>query len=160
MEHNFDRNNYTIDDAFPRTYFEADDFIAGSATLTIQDFAPAEFQGETEKKIALSFSEDQRKLVLNKTNAITIKNLYGKKMIDWVNNRITLSRGDVAFQGRIVGGILVSSVRPPPAQTQYAQPAQQQVQQRPQMGDTPDGRPAPPPAEPPTGEIIDDEVPF
>lgn len=62
-------------------------------TLTIKSVVIEDLQstdGEKEKKPIMRFVETEKKLVLNKTNAETIAEMYGTKAEDWNGKRITV----------------------------------------------------------------------
>jgi hypothetical protein len=67
---------------------------------------------DAEEKPVVYFKELPKGLALNKTNATTIKTLYGPETDDWKGQRITLFATEVDFQGRQVMAIRVRSRAP------------------------------------------------
>lgn len=93
-----------INDAFPSSYLKAED-LDGDTELTIKGIE-VETLGE-DKKPVVYFEEDDRGLVLNKTNAMTLKGLHGLDTDAWVGNKATLFPTQTDFQGRQVAAIRV-----------------------------------------------------
>lgn len=75
--------------------------------LTISSAETMEIgQGEKSKtKIALSFKEIEKRLLLNKTNAAILSENFGNETDEWVGKKIKLNITKVNFQGSIVDGI-------------------------------------------------------
>jgi hypothetical protein len=86
-----------IDQAFPSNYLKSAD-IEEDTTLTISAVT-LETIGEDERPI-VHFDNNDKGLVLNKTNASTIKGLYGKDTDDWTGKKITLFATEVDYQGK------------------------------------------------------------
>jgi hypothetical protein len=84
------------------TYLKADDLHGDDWELIITAFDKKEMDqtdfetGEKYKrwKVILSFSGEEKKLVLNKTNADAIKAAYGDLLTDWIGKSIILFVGD------------------------------------------------------------------
>ncbi len=80
----------------PSEYLAAVEFGGQDVTLTIKDVQFAELirdGGAKETKPVLLFVERPRKLVLNKTNASTIAEMYGTKAELWKGKKITMYPG-------------------------------------------------------------------
>jgi hypothetical protein len=60
----------------------------------------------------LFFREEEKGLVLNKTNTTIIAKLYGDDTDDWVGKPVTLYATEVQFQGDMVDAIRVRN-KPP-----------------------------------------------
>lgn len=87
---------------FPSKYLAAVDLRGKDVVLTIRRVAVEELKTErgTEKKPLVYFKEtaakaektgdDEKRLVLNKTNAMTIGGIYGMEVDDWKDKPITL----------------------------------------------------------------------
>ena len=69
---------------------------------------------EQEKKPVLWFTNDERGLVLNKTNIRTLAGAYGDPMKDWIGNIIVVFPTMTNFRGRMVDALRVRI--PPPKQ--------------------------------------------
>ena len=79
-------------------------------TLTIEGTAIKQFD-DGSRKIVLSFGETDKKLVVNKTNALMISEVAGSKRADdWIGKQITLYGTKVEYAGKLTDGI---RVRPP-----------------------------------------------
>ena len=75
--------------------------------LTITE-ADKETVGTNQKeKLVLSFNETSLRLVLNRTNATIISEIYSDDYSSWVNKKIQLAITKVNFKGEIVDSILV-----------------------------------------------------
>ena len=70
----------------------------------------AEVVGE-DKRLVLAFSNNDMPLVLNKTNATTLAELYGPETGAWEGNAIKLVPSTTSFQGKMVKCIRISPER-------------------------------------------------
>lgn len=100
-----------LNDLHPSTSLKSSDFDeVGEMTLTITKVEMRNIgQDEEEIKPVLSFTETDKTLVLNKTNANRIGAQHGEKNIDvtWVGKQITLHVEMTEFQGKPTPGIRV-----------------------------------------------------
>jgi hypothetical protein len=78
---------------------------------------------DAEEKPVVYFKELPKGLALNKTNATTIKTLYGPETDDWKGQKITLWATEVDFQGKMVPAIRVRSRAPSSKPKPKPQPA-------------------------------------
>ncbi len=93
-----------IDSAFPSTYLKAADIIRDTtaiiASCTSEDVAakgkPAEF------KPVLTFANMAKGIVLNRTNADTIKAAYGTETANWIGKEVILFQMMTQFNGQSV----------------------------------------------------------
>jgi len=115
---------------FPSLYLAADDLKGKELNLTIAEMRVDELAvegGHKEKKPVLFFEESrakavkagkpdkEKRLVLNKTNAMKIASLHGTETDDWVGKRITLyATMCQGFKGEIVDCIRVKDTVPEP----------------------------------------------
>lgn len=77
----------------PTDYLAAVELKGRDVTLTIAtvQFEDLQMQGgKKERKPVLSFNGTKKKLVVNKTNADSIAQMYGTKADEWPGKRITL----------------------------------------------------------------------
>ena len=91
--------NTTIDQIFPSRWLKPSDLgsTARVATISKIDF---ELVGmEKENKAVLSFQNSTKRLILNKTNAQTLANLYGREVLGWVGKKVILFAAEVQFRG-------------------------------------------------------------
>jgi hypothetical protein len=114
-----------ISDLFPSKYVKAADLNGKPFTLAIKKLVIEEMGHgtEKEKKPVLYFSNAAKGLVLNRTNAMIIANLYGDESDGWVGKRVTIYPTQVRAFGQMQDCIRVREEIP-------AQPKpQQQTQQ-------------------------------
>ena len=77
---------------------KADDLNDRTAKYTISA-CKAEVVGE-DKRLVLAFSNNDLPLVLNKTNATTLAEIYGPETGEWEGKAIKLVPSTTSFQGR------------------------------------------------------------
>src|SRR3990167_654142 len=134
-----------INEAFPSKYIKAAD-LKGRQVPVKMDRTEYEMIGN-DKKLILYFVGKEKGMVLNKTNANNIADLYGDDTEDWLNQEIILFEAMVDFQGKTVPAIRVKG----PVKTARAA--------RPSSADM--GRDdVPPPTRQPARDSMDDEIPF
>lgn len=80
------------DELYPGRFLKASDFKGKNVTLKIKEVNLEELEGDKGKQIkgVLSFEKTDKQLALNKTNGICAKEMFGKKVQEWVGKRITL----------------------------------------------------------------------
>jgi len=102
---------------FPKTFLGAWDFETGPKTLTIASIGTQALRrpgGAEEQKPVIRWQEaDVRPLVLNKTNAAMIAEMYGEDTDLWIGQALTLHRATVDMAGREVFAIRVRLAAPP-----------------------------------------------
>lgn len=102
---------------FPSDYLAAVEFKGRDVTLTIAKVAREELQmkgGVKEKKVVVYFAKTEKKLVLNKTNADSIAQLYGTQAEAWVGKRVTLFPTTTQCGREVVDCIRVRETVPAP----------------------------------------------
>lgn len=119
--------------AFPSKYLAASDLNGGELTLQINSCAMEQL-GEDMKPI-LYFAGQSKGLVLNKTNASTLSDLYGSESDNWGGKSVTLFAIWTEFQGRQTQGLRVRA--PQQMQQQGQQQQTQQTQQQPDFNQQP-----------------------
>lgn len=105
-----------LQDFFPSKYLKAQDLPEDEdLTLTIEKFAD-EIVGqgaEASSKPAIFFKEiPDKPLILNRTNATTIVNLYGSDPYKWQGKKIALFVTEVTYGGKVMLGIRVRIRKP------------------------------------------------
>jgi arabinogalactan endo-1,4-beta-galactosidase len=95
-----------ISDQFPSDYLRAVD-VEGELTLVMSGVEMQKL-GDDNKPV-LYFDGKEKGMVLNKTNAGTISELYGDDTDDWKGEAITLFSAMVSFQGKTVPSIRVKA---------------------------------------------------
>jgi len=97
-----------IDKLFPSRFLKAADLNEGEEIiLTITGISQEVMgQGQDQKAAALiTFAELEKALVLNKTNANTICNLYGRDTDGWIGKKVTAYVTDVQYMKDMVPAI-------------------------------------------------------
>lgn len=94
---------------FPSKFLAAADLEEQERTYTVSGI-DTEIVGqgdESESKWVLYFTEADKGLVLNKTNASSISNALGDDTDYWIGRQIVLYPTEVAFSGKMVACIRV-----------------------------------------------------
>lgn len=111
---------------FPSQYLAAHDLNGKDVVLTIRGLVVEELKTErgSEKKPVVYFVEtqkkaerektDEKRLVLNKTNAKLIAEMYGSEVNDWSGKRITVYATSVSAFGKNTEAIRVRPIAPKP----------------------------------------------
>jgi arabinogalactan endo-1,4-beta-galactosidase len=94
-----------ISSAFPSDYLKASDLQGNAVTVTMAHVS-MEAVGKDQKPI-LYFQGKERGLVLNKTNASKISEMYGDDTDNWTGGKIILYEAMVDFKGDTVAAIRV-----------------------------------------------------
>lgn len=94
-----------INDEFPSKYLKSAD-LAGSVQRVQIDRVVVEQIGD-DRKLIMYFVGKQKGMVLNKTNARTIGDIYGEDTDEWIEKAIEIFSMKVDFQGRMVDGLRI-----------------------------------------------------
>lgn len=80
------------DELYPGRFLKAVDFKGGKVTLRISEVKIEELVGDKGPQIkgVISFEKMEKQWALNKTNGICLKEMFGKKVQEWVGKRVTL----------------------------------------------------------------------
>lgn len=100
-----------ISDAFPSKWLRAEEIDEAGEILTIRRVQYEEV-AHNEEKLICYFTKGDKGLVLNKTNASTIADLYGDDTDDWEGQSITLYPTEVLFNQKMVRAIRIRSRKP------------------------------------------------
>jgi len=101
-----------INHAFPSNYISAGDLggVGGNgAIVTIKEVRQEEVGRSKEMCPVLFFSDAQKGLVLNKTNANSLAEMFGGETDRWAGQQIGLYCVDTEYEGRHVEGVRVRS---------------------------------------------------
>jgi hypothetical protein len=91
----------TFDTMFPSRFCKASDFIERPLIVTIKSVALEKLGDSNEIKPVVSFNDDVKPLVLNKTNAASIVNIVGSEQTDeWIGKQVELYSATTLFHGR------------------------------------------------------------
>lgn len=135
-----------INDAFPSKYLKASD-LQDRPQRVKMNYVKIEEVGE-EHKPALYFIGKEKGIILNKTNANTIAELYGDDTEEWSDQEIEIYPSETDYQGKRVPCIRVRA----PSRQAFAPNARARAEQAPQYDER-----NPPPRQ--TADL-DDEIPF
>jgi hypothetical protein len=88
-----------FDKLYPARFLRAGEFGGRDVTLTIASVFLEELEGETGKKqkAILSFQGTGKQLVLNKTNGLCVRAMFGRETDAWVGKRVTFYPAEIAF---------------------------------------------------------------
>ncbi len=111
-----------LNEMFPSRWLKASDFEDGDQVMTISDLKTEKIgQGrDADDKWVLFFEEDEKGLVLNKTNTNTIAKLHGDDTDEWIGKQVTLFATEVQFQSEMVEAIRIRSKPPRQAKAKTA----------------------------------------
>lgn len=104
-----------INEEFPSKYLKSAD-LKGTVQRVKIDRIEVEQIG-TDRKLVMYFAGKDKGMVLNKTNARTIGDVYGEDTDAWLEAPIEVFSMKVDFQGRMVDGL---RIRVPPPKRQSA----------------------------------------
>lgn len=110
-----------VNDAFPSKWMKSSD-IEQEMPVTMERVSMEEV-GDDDRKPVVWFREFSKGMVLNKTNANNVAELYGPDSDAWIGRQMTLATAMVDFQGRSTRAL---RLYPPPRQS--AAPAASQTQ--------------------------------
>jgi hypothetical protein len=102
-------------DAFPSKYLKAADVKATPIITVISHLAQEMVgQGQDQKEKHVLHFEDQKPLVLNRTNWDTLEEAFGDSDI-WPGHKVRLRSARTQYQGKSVDGLRVEAIVPKPA---------------------------------------------
>lgn len=101
-------------DVFPSNYLRAGDLKGRQYTLTIKSVVMESMGREEEDKCVVYFEGAGKGLVLNRTNAFILAEMYGAEMDAWVGRRITIHPVRITAFGKKQDAIRVKDEVPPP----------------------------------------------
>ena len=116
MRINPDRRKFMrSSNAFPSKYMKSADAKAKSIVAIISQMAiELVGQGEDQKQKPVLFLEDQKPIVLNKTNFEALEDAFGDSD-DWPSHKIKVTCERTKFQGKTVDGLRITPIIPRPA---------------------------------------------
>jgi hypothetical protein len=98
-----------ISEAFPSKYLRASDLQGREVKLSMQHVQEEKIGNDL--KVTVYFKGRDKALVLNKTNASAIADLYGDDTDQWLGKALTLFSVMVDFQGKVGPAIRVRAPR-------------------------------------------------
>jgi hypothetical protein len=108
-----------IDQLFPSKFLRCLDLNGKPRRVTIAAIKAEDIGGE--QKVAISFADETKMLICNKTNARSISKALGNETKNWIGRDIVLVPTEVDFRGEMVDAI---RVRPAPSQSHPPQTAE------------------------------------
>lgn len=84
-----------FDELFPGRFIKAGELGERQVTLRIASVDVEELEGDSGKKIKgiVCFDGTPKQWVLNRTNATCLREMFGRKIPEWVGKRVTLYAG-------------------------------------------------------------------
>jgi hypothetical protein len=120
-----------VAEQFPSKYLSADDLQGKPAVVRMGECINELLDGKN--KMILSFQGRKKTMVLNKTNATKIADIYGEETEDWYDKVIELYTAEVDFQGRTVEAIRVRAPRTETRSNERSEP-RREAQREPDRG--------------------------
>jgi hypothetical protein len=83
----------SFDELYPGTYLKAGEFQGKAVTLTIKTITRemlSNGSGGEEPAVTVSFAETEKQFVMNKTNASSLRAMWGDDSGEWIGKRLTL----------------------------------------------------------------------
>jgi hypothetical protein len=146
-----------VNQAFPSKYIKASDLQGRDVNVVIADAIIEEIGQTKDKRLVCYFQGKEKGLVVNRTNALMIADLYGNDTDEWTGKEIVLYSTRVPFQGQMTDAIRVKA----PARRATGNGKPQHVVQKREGYELSSNR-TPDPIEQATGHPTDDgdEIPF
>ena len=102
-------------DAFPAKYMKSADVKSKPLVATISHMQmDLVGQGQEQREKPILFLEDQKPIVLNRTNFESLEDAFGDSE-DWPGHRIRIKCEGTRFQGKAVDGLRIDPIIPKPA---------------------------------------------
>jgi len=102
-------------DMFPSKYLKSEDAKAKQIITTISHMEMELVgQGQDQKKKPVLYLEDQKPMVLNRTNTEVLEEAFGDSD-DWPGHKIKIRCTRTQYQGKNVDGLRVEPIVPKPA---------------------------------------------
>lgn len=81
-----------FDQLYPGRFLKSGELLGRKVTVTIADVEIDELEGEKGKRIqGIIFLKGKNKqIVLNKTNGLCLKAMFGRKLSEWIGKRIVI----------------------------------------------------------------------
>lgn len=94
-------------------WLKGDDLPAGrEAKVTIESVEEVRFDDKQPPKLAIKFVGKDKGVVLNKTNAGRIADVYGFESTEWIGKDVFLYSEPVEFNGQMVRSVRLRVVLP------------------------------------------------
>jgi hypothetical protein len=88
-----------FDQLYPGRFLKSGELLGRKVTVEIADVAIDELENEKGKKIQgiIYLKGKDKQIVLNKTNGLCLKAMFGRKLSDWVSKRIVIFQDQTRF---------------------------------------------------------------
>jgi hypothetical protein len=88
-----------FDQLFPNRFLKAGEFKGKDVTLTVAAVDVEELEGDKGKQVKgiITFKETKKQLVLNKTNGLCLRGMFGRDTGAWVGKRVTFWPAPIDF---------------------------------------------------------------
>ncbi len=90
----------SVRDIYSSDWLKAEDLQGKTTKVVVADVGIEEIGDKKEQKIVLGFVGKEKKLVLNKTNARVIADVYGDDELEWIEKEIIMYPTVVEYQGK------------------------------------------------------------
>jgi hypothetical protein len=100
-------------DLFPATFLQSADAKPRPIITTVSRMAQEEI-GQDKKKKPVLYLEDQKPMVLNRTNTEALEEAFGDSD-DWPGHKIKIYCVKTQYQGKTVDGLRIEPIVPKPA---------------------------------------------
>jgi len=83
----------SFDQLYPGTYLKAGEFEGRAVTLTVKTITRemlSNGSGGEEPAVTVAFAETEKQFVMNKTNAVSLRAMWGDDSGEWIGKRVTL----------------------------------------------------------------------
>lgn len=136
-----------INTEFPTKYLKSSDLAGQMVRVKISNVV-SENVGD-DRKLIMYFAGKTKGMIVNKTNAKTLAEVFGDETDNWIGAGIEIFSMKVDYQGRMVDGLRVRVPAPPPRRAAAAPQRQAPAE----YDDGFDNAPAPPVPARPQGEV-------
>lgn len=107
-----------VDQIYPNTYLSASDIGNHKLQAVICEVGLVVLDGE--QKLALSFEGKQKLMVLNRSNASAMAEVFGQETDGWLGKSVELYTIRTEFKGRPVDGLRLRPLPPEQPQAEEA----------------------------------------
>lgn len=120
-----------VNDAFPSNYLKSSDLQGRAIRVKIREVAYETIGNSGDNKIVLHFQGKNKGMICNRTNCMTITEMWGPETDNWIGGELELFSTKVPFQGKLTDAIRVRPIAtnaakrgkeappPPPADDGY-----------------------------------------
>ncbi len=96
-----------VSEYYANNFFRAENFDKSGRVLTI--YSVEMEQVGKEEKLTIHFLDEDKTMPVNKTNALSIAELYGDDTDDWCDHEIRIFRDTTMFNGKRVSCMRIGS---------------------------------------------------